>query len=120
MQDRQSATATTGAADRGAVLYRKCAICHTTREDSGHRAGPTLLGLFGRRAGTIDDYPYSRALRGSGIVWNAETVGRLFDVGPDRMVPGTKMPLQRIPNPADRAALVKHLRKITRRRASGP
>jgi cytochrome c2 len=29
------------------------------------------------------------------------------------MLPGTKMPLQRIPNPADLAALIDYLREIT-------
>ena len=29
------------------------------KPDGGHRAGPTLYGVFGRRAGTVAEYPYS-------------------------------------------------------------
>ena len=98
----------------GAKLFRKCAACHTTTPDGAFRAGPTLFGLFGRRAGTVRAYPYSDVLRDSNIVWSAETVDALFAVGPDELIPGSKMPLQRIPSAADRAALVDYLERITR------
>lgn len=98
---------------RGAELFRKCSACHTVAPDGGHRAGPTLYGLFGRKAGSRPGYPYSRALRESDVVWTEETVSRLFAVGPDEFVPGSKMPLQRMPDAADRARLVAYLKRIT-------
>ena len=98
----------------GARVFRKCAICHTTTPDGAFRAGPTLFGLFGRRAGTVAGYPYSRALQNSEIVWTDETVSKLFEIGPDELTPGTKMPLQRIPKASDRALLVDYLKLITR------
>ena len=42
---------------RGAVLFRKCVACHTVTPDGGHRAGPTLHGLFGRVAGSTARLP---------------------------------------------------------------
>ena len=39
-------------------------------------------------------------------------MARLFDLGPDRVVPGTKMPLQRLSNPRDRAELVAYLKRM--------
>ena len=98
---------------RGAELFRKCVACHTVTPDGGHRAGPTLHRLFGRTAGSHPDYPYSAALERSDLVWTEETVARLFEVGPDVLVPGSKMPLQRMPNAGDRAALVAYLRRVT-------
>jgi cytochrome c len=98
---------------RGAELFRKCVACHTVVPDGGHRAGPTLHRLFGRRAGSDPDYPYSAALEHSDLIWTEETVARLFEVGPDVLVPGSKMPLQRMPSAADRAALVAYLKRIT-------
>jgi cytochrome c len=98
---------------RGAELFRKCVACHTVTPDGGHRAGPTLHRLFGRRAGADPDYPYSAALQHSDLIWTEKTVAQLFEVGPDVMVPGSKMPLQRMPSAADRTALVAYLKRIT-------
>lgn len=92
---------------------RKCSICHTLTESSARRAGPTLYGLFGRRAGTVADYTYSDTLDGSDIVWSAETVNSLFDLGPDHYIPGTKMPMQRIVKQRDREDLIDYLRTNT-------
>lgn len=92
---------------------RKCSICHTLTAGSARKAGPSLHGLFGRRAGTVADYSYSDTLDGSGIVWTAETINALFDEGPDHYIPGTKMPMQRIVKPSDRDDLINYLRRET-------
>ena len=98
---------------RGAKLFRKCGVCHTVTADSGYKAGPTLYRLFGRRAASIANYPYSEALRSIDLIWTAETVSQLFNVGPDKFAPGTKMPLQRMSNPQDRDDLIKFLKRVT-------
>lgn len=102
------------AGSRGAEVWRACAVCHTLTPDDGARAGPTLHGIFGRRIGTAPGYDYSEALRRMDIVWTPETVSTLFEVGPDAYTPGTRMPEQRLPNPADRAALIDFLKDATR------
>ena len=94
-------------------FQRKCSICHTLGPDSERRAGPTLHGLFGRRAGSIEDYPYSETLEGSAIVWSETTINLLFDLGPDHYIPGSKMPMQRITGPGDRADLIAFLKDAT-------
>ncbi len=94
-------------------FQRKCSICHTLGTDGKRRAGPTLYGLFGRPAGTVDGYLYSDTLNGSDLVWNAETVDRLFDLGPDHYIPGSKMPMQRITGARDRADLIAFLQEAT-------
>ena len=97
-----------------AEFLRKCSVCHTLTPDDQNRAGPTLYGLFGRRAGTVGGYKYSEALEKSDIVWSAETVSRLFDDGPDVVTPGTKMPVQRLKSVERRDALVRYLKEATR------
>lgn len=94
-------------------FQRKCSICHSLTEDSERRAGPTLFGVFGRRAGTLDGYIYSDTLDGSDIVWTDETIDLLFDLGPDHYIPGSKMPMQRIVKPEDRRDLIEWLRQNT-------
>lgn len=92
---------------------RKCSICHSLTPGDQRRAGPTLHGVFGRRAGTLPGYIYSETLQGSDIVWNEQTINALFDQGPDHYIPGSKMPMQRITQAQDRADLIEFLRSAT-------
>jgi len=94
---------------------RKCSVCHTLTPEGGNRAGPTLYGIFGREAGALPDYPYSKGLESADIVWNEETIGELFDRGPDHVTPGSKMPLQVISDDKKRAALVAFLKEATKK-----
>jgi cytochrome c len=104
-------------------FVRKCSICHTlepaSKPGDARRAGPTLHGLFGRRAGSVPGYRYSEGLAGSGVVWEAETINLLFELGPDHFTPGSKMPMQRIAKLADRQDLIAYLRDNTGSR-TGP
>jgi cytochrome c len=102
------------AGDRGAEVYKACIACHTLSPDEGNRAGPTLHGIFGRKIATLPGYDFSPALKKLDIVWTKETVAALFDVGPMKYTPGTKMPEQRITSPEDRQALVDFLEKATK------
>ena len=97
-------------------FIRKCQICHTLGPDTARRAGPTLYGLIGRKVGTVPGYPYSAALAGSSLVWTEETIAGLFTEGPDVLLPGTKMPLQRLTNTRDRDDLIEYLKDATRPR----
>ncbi len=92
---------------------RKCSICHSLTDDGARRAGPHLGGLFGRPAGSVDSYQYSETVAGLPFEWNEETIDRLFDLGPDHFIPGSKMPMQRIVKPEDRADLIAFLKDNT-------
>ena len=102
------------AGHRGAEVYRACVACHTLSPDEGNRAGPTLHGVFGRRIATLPGYDFSPALKKMDIVWTPETVSRLFEIGPMKYTPGTKMPEQRVTSAEDRKALVDFLEKATK------
>jgi cytochrome c len=102
------------AGDRGAEIYKACVACHTLSPDEGNRAGPTLHGIFGRRIATLPGYNFSPALKKMDIVWTPQTVSQLFEVGPMKYTPGTKMPEQRVTSPEDRKALVDFLGKATK------
>ena len=92
---------------------RKCSVCHTLVENGKKRAGPTLYKIFGRKAGSLEGYKYSKSLIESDIIWNEESINRLFDKGPDKVTPGTKMPIQRMKKIQDRQDLVMFLKKAT-------
>ena len=102
------------AGDPGAQVFRACVACHALSPIEDNRAGPSLHGLFGRHIASLPGYNYSAALKHLDIVWTPETVAQLFEIGPARYTPGTKMPEQRISAPEDRAALVKFLERATK------
>jgi cytochrome c len=89
---------------------RKCSVCHTLKAGDRNRAGPSLHNIFGRKAGTLKGYVYSDGIQKSGVVWNAETIDTLFAKGPQHIVPGSKMPLQMVPNDEKRKALIEYLK----------
>lgn len=94
-------------------FMRKCSICHSLDDGPSRKAGPTLHGVFGRAAGTVPAYRYSQTLHGSDIVWTEDSIDALFDVGPDHYIPGSKMPMQVIAKPQDRADLIAFLKQNT-------
>lgn len=100
--------------DPGELEFRrKCSVCHTLTPDGANRAGPTLYKIFGRRVGTLPGYVYSEALLSANFRWNETTIAQLFDEGPDVMLPGTKMPLQKLTDTGRRDALIQFLKTAT-------
>ena len=94
---------------RGEQIYQRCQGCHSI---DANRVGPRHAGLFGRRAGSLDDYSYSDAMRASGVVWNETTLDQ-FLTAPRNFIPGTKMPFAGIPDTQERADLIAYLKKAT-------
>jgi cytochrome c len=94
---------------RGEQIYRRCQGCHSVETN---RVGPRHAGLFGRRAGSLDDYNYSDAMHASGIVWDETTLDR-FLTAPRKFVPGTKMPFAGIADAQERADLIAYLKQAT-------
>jgi cytochrome c len=86
-----------------------CSSCHSiTPGQLG--AGPSLAGVFGRKAGSQAGYPYSDALKKSGIVWDAKSLDTWLQ-GPIQMVPGTKMVVG-VPDVQGRKAVIEYLEKL--------
>jgi len=98
-----------GDAERGAKRFEECAACHAL-EKGQESVGPTLYGVFGRKAGEAGDFRYSPALKRSGIIWNEQTVDT-FIADPQAVVPGNRMPFAGITDAAARADLIAYLVK---------
>ena len=110
------AAAATARADgdpaRGEKRFEECATCHTL-ERGVNNVGPSLFGLFERKAGEIADFRYSPALKRSGIAWTPETLDT-FLADPQKIVPANRMPYAGMPDAADRADLIAYLLKVAR------
>jgi cytochrome c len=101
-----------GDATRGEKLYDDCAACHSI-ERGVNGVGPTLYGIFGRKAGELDDYRYSPALKRSGIIWTEGTLDT-FIADSQATVPANRMPYAGMPNAADRDDLIAYLQKASK------
>ncbi len=101
-----------GDAVRGEKKFEDCAACHTF-ERGVNNVGPTLAGLFGRKAGEISDFRYSPALKRSAIVWTPQSLDE-FVADPQKLVPANRMPYAGMPDATDRADLIAYLQNAAK------
>jgi cytochrome c len=101
-----------GDAARGEKYFVDCASCHSlTAGENG--VGPSLAGVIGRKAATLDDYRYSPALKRSNIVWSPQTL-ETFIADPQKAVPANRMPYAGLTNAGERADLIAYLQKMSK------
>jgi cytochrome c len=97
-----------GDAAHGQAIYEsRCIACHSP---DANRVGPMHRGVFGRKAGSLPDYSYSKALKGAGFVWNDETLNKWLS-NPQAFVPGQKMNFK-VTKAEDRADLIAYLKTL--------
>ena len=97
--------------DAGANVFKRCGACHAVGEGAKHKIGPELNELFGRVAGTIPDYNYSKAMieaGQNGLVWDPVTLAPYLRK-PKEHVPGTKMSFPGLGNEKDVVNLIAYL-----------
>lgn len=97
---------------RGEARFQDCAACHKL-EAGANNVGPSLHDIFTRKAGTLEDFRYSPAMKRSGIVWTPEALDK-FIADPQAMVPANRMPYAGMANSSDRADLIAYLQKMTK------
>ena len=98
-----------GDAARGEKKFEECAACHKI-ERGENTVGPSLHGVFGRKAGTLADFRYSPALKRSGITWTAATLDT-YIADPQKAIPANRMPYAGMADAGDRADLIAYLQK---------
>ena len=70
--------------------FLRCNNCHSL-EPGVTKVGPSLAGLFDRRAGTVEGFnQYSEAMKNSGVIWDEQTLDK-FLTDPQKFIPGNKM-----------------------------
>jgi len=73
--------------------------------------GPGLHGVFGRRAGEVDDFRYSPALKRSGITWTEKMLDA-YIADPQKAVPANRMPYAGMHEARDRADLIMYMQEV--------
>ena len=97
----------TGEAGHGKSLYQACSACHSVDDND---IGPKHRGVVGRRAASVADYAYSKALSDSCLTWDEATLDRWL-TNPSALVPGTKM-FFKMDDPQGRADIIAYLKEL--------
>ena len=101
-----------GDPEAGAQVFRTCAACHPL-QPGAHRTGPSLAGVFGRRAGTAPGFHrYSEALSSVDLVWREDTLDA-FLADPQGFLRGNRMTFRGIAEQPARADLIAFLQSAT-------
>ena len=103
--------ASTSIAD-GAKVFKKCAACHSITQGGSNKIGPALWGVLGRKAGSISDYKYSKAMTKHEKAWSFDEMNS-FLIKPKDWIKGTKMSFAGLKNAKDRAAVILYMNENT-------
>ena len=98
-----------GNPEKGAEIYQQCVACHSL-EPKLHLTGPSLVGVFDRKAGTAPDFlRYSDALKNSDVVWNEKSLDAWLK-NPRDFLPNNLMSFKGISKPQARQDLIAFLK----------
>jgi cytochrome c len=106
----------------GARLFQRCFACHSLDPAVRNLSGPTLFELLGRRAGSVEGFDYSPAMREAGrrgLIWDAGTLDRFLE-DPEDFLPGVRMGGVRLADSAQRRLLIRWLDGGGRRAGPNP
>ena len=98
-----------GDPEKGMKTFKKCKACHSA-EAGKNKVGPSLFGVFGRQAGIVTDYKYSKAMlaKAPEIVWNTESLDAWL-MKPKKFIPKTKMGFPGLKKQKDRDNIIAYL-----------
>ena len=100
-----------GDAEDGAKVFNKCKACHVADEPQ-NRVGPHLVGLFGRKAGTVEGFKYSDAMKEAGVTWSEETIAE-YIADPRGYIKGNRMAFVGLKDEEDIEDLIAYLKEAT-------
>jgi cytochrome c len=97
-----------GDASRGEKLFARCSACHSVNGQK--KLGPSLAGVVGRKAGSVEGARYSKALAQSEIVWTEQNLDAYL-TAPATLVRGTTMTM-RIAKEQDRQDIISYFKSL--------
>lgn len=100
---------------RGAEIFQQCKACHEVGDGAQNRVGPSLNGVFGRRAGALPEFRYSEnmvRMGVEGLTWTLETLDAYLE-NPRALVSRTRMSYRGLKDPQDRADVMAYLRDFS-------
>jgi len=99
-------------AEEGEKVFKKCQACHVIKDEQ-NRVGPHLVGIFGRKAGSVEGFKYSESMVAKGqegLVWDETTIDAYL-ADPKGYIPKNKMAFAGLKKPEERAAVIAYLKQ---------
>ncbi|MCK0138632.1 c-type cytochrome [Aliiroseovarius sp. F47248L] len=96
----------------GEKVFKKCKACHKVGEGAKNGVGPALNGVWGRTAGTVDGFKYSKPMMAAGeggLVWDTESLSGYL-ANPRNYLKGNKMTFAGLKKDADIEAILEFLK----------
>ena len=104
-----------GDPERGAKVWKKCKSCHKVGEGAGNGVGPHLNEVFGRKAGSVEGFRYSKGMLregADGLTWTPDKLDVYLE-NPKSLVSKTRMNFRGLEKPEDRADVLAYLRQFS-------
>ena len=98
------------AADTAPAAFGQCRACHSVQPGQV-LVGPSLAGVFGRKAGSVAGFAYSDGVKGLGVTWDEASLDKWL-TDPAKMAPGTKMGFAGYADAAQRKAVIDYLKTL--------
>ncbi|MCH8096085.1 MAG: c-type cytochrome [Proteobacteria bacterium] len=101
-----------GDAAKGKVAaVNQCKVCHSFDKGGKIVFGPTLFGVYGKAAGAVEGYNYSKALLESGLTWTDANLIE-FLANPEQFIKGTKAKFPGVKSAKMRADIIAYLKTL--------
>ncbi len=97
-----------GDAAAGEKLFKKCKVCHSF-DPGKKKIGPHLMGVVGRKSGSVEGYKYSKAMAAADITWDEANLDK-FLTKPKAFLKKTKMSFGGLKKESQRADLIAYLK----------
>lgn len=94
---------------KGEKVFVRCKTCHEVAKEQ-NKVGPHLVGVLGRKAGAVEGYKYSDAMKSSGITWDEATLGQYLK-DPKGYIAGNKMVFAGLKKDDEVADVIAYLRQ---------
>jgi len=81
-----------GDVEKGKAVFKRCQVCHV-HDTKTNKVGPHLGDVVGRKAGSVEGFHYSDAMKKKGeegLTWTEENIATYLK-DPKAFVPGNKM-----------------------------
>ena len=98
--------------EKGKAAFEQCAACHSI-DGTGELDGPSLKGVIGRKAGSLEDYRYSAAMKRSGVTWDTPALDK-YIADPQAFIPGNRMAFAGMSDKSQREDLLAYLTVATK------